>query len=323
MDSNGTANLNVIDIYHGDGTVDFALLKNQGYDGVILKATQGTTFKDNMCAANYLGAKKAGLHVGFYHFYDITNFNGVEQANFFMDSIAAYSSDYIPVIDVELIDYNNPLPYPLALSQAVKASLDTIWAVYGASMLYSNPATLKQLNASELGSYPLWIAEYNANHVQDVPGFGPWTGWQYTDTPRDESKFTDRVFLQNTTPGAPVVLDYQKKLIRLRIGAVQPNGVNDAVTKSAVMAFQRIEKLTVDGIWGQQCESGYLSIVSQPLLKKGSAGNAVRYVQYCVLTPVDGDFGSNTQSAVKQFQKDNGLVQDGIVGSKTWSALIG
>lgn len=35
----------------------------------------------------------------------------------------------------------------------------------------------------------------------------------------------------------------------------------------------------------------------------------------------DGRFGRNTEAAVRQLQKDNGLVADGIVGAKTLSAL--
>jgi len=37
---------------------------------------------------------------------------------------------------------------------------------------------------------------------------------------------------------------------------------------------------------------------------------------------VDGDFGAETLKAVKSFQKKKGLVVDGIVGPKTWKALI-
>ena len=36
---------------------------------------------------------------------------------------------------------------------------------------------------------------------------------------------------------------------------------------------------------------------------------------------VDGKIGSATEAAVKQFQKDNGLHADGIVGRNTWDKL--
>jgi peptidoglycan L-alanyl-D-glutamate endopeptidase CwlK len=35
----------------------------------------------------------------------------------------------------------------------------------------------------------------------------------------------------------------------------------------------------------------------------------------------DGDFGIITQGAVKDYQRSNGLVADGVVGPKTWSKL--
>lgn len=37
--------------------------------------------------------------------------------------------------------------------------------------------------------------------------------------------------------------------------------------------------------------------------------------------PVDGLYGSQTQQSVVQFQLNNGLVPDGVVGPKTWEAL--
>lgn len=65
-----------------------------------------------------------------------------------------------------------------------------------------------------------------------------------------------------------------------------------------------------------------------PTLKKGSTGTQVKYLQKClnylgykgkagkVLT-VDGEFGTNTEYALRAFQKKYKLVVDGIYGSKS------
>lgn len=71
-----------------------------------------------------------------------------------------------------------------------------------------------------------------------------------------------------------------------------------------------------------------MSIDELQLVKYGSKGvdvaalqGALRYKGYSL--SVDGDFGTNTQKQVKAFQKIKGLAQDGIVGAKTWKALLG
>lgn len=69
--------------------------------------------------------------------------------------------------------------------------------------------------------------------------------------------------------------------------------------------------------------------ISLPTLRKGSKGSYVTLLQTLLLNrgyklPVygaDGDFGNETLSAVKQFQANNHLTVDGIVGPKTWALL--
>lgn len=57
------------------------------------------------------------------------------------------------------------------------------------------------------------------------------------------------------------------------------------------------------------------------ILKIGSRGEDVRYLQRILNLHDDGIFGTKTEIAVKAFQKAHGLVDDGIVGAKTWAAL--
>lgn len=57
------------------------------------------------------------------------------------------------------------------------------------------------------------------------------------------------------------------------------------------------------------------------ILKLGSKGNDVKILQEYLELYVDGDFGSKTENAVKNWQSNNGLLPDGIVGTKTWDAM--
>lgn len=63
-----------------------------------------------------------------------------------------------------------------------------------------------------------------------------------------------------------------------------------------------------------------------PTLRFGNSGNSVRVLQRLLLSKryfirVDGVFGPLTETTVKAFQADRGLVADGIVGPMTWRAL--
>lgn len=64
-----------------------------------------------------------------------------------------------------------------------------------------------------------------------------------------------------------------------------------------------------------------------PLLRSGSQGNFVYLLQFILNQygynlSVDGIFGSRTQSAVRDFQRNNSLSVDGLVGTNTWRTLL-
>lgn len=75
--------------------------------------------------------------------------------------------------------------------------------------------------------------------------------------------------------------------------------------------------------------NGNVPTTDKPTLRKGASGEYVTLLQTmliqrgysCGASGADGKFGNATLNAVKSFQKKNGLVQDGVVGRATWSAL--
>ena len=64
------------------------------------------------------------------------------------------------------------------------------------------------------------------------------------------------------------------------------------------------------------------------VFRRGSFGPEVKRIQTRLRDlgfyrgPLDGDFGGGTESAVKAFQKKEGLGNDGEVGAKTWARLF-
>lgn len=69
---------------------------------------------------------------------------------------------------------------------------------------------------------------------------------------------------------------------------------------------------------------------SLPTLRKGSKGEPVRALQALLILRgqklatygTDGDFGNETEIALRAYQKTKGLTADGICGSDVWKTLI-
>lgn len=122
---------------------------------------------------------------------------------------------------------------------------------------------------------------------------------------------------------------YMQYLLRLHNYSVSPDGVFGVNTAAVVRNFQAFNGLTADGVVGRNTWSSLLVDYNpMPTLRRGAKGTAVTYLQEKLLSKlysvgtIDGVFGGNTDTAVKAFQRENGLVSDGIVGRNTWNILM-
>jgi peptidoglycan hydrolase-like protein with peptidoglycan-binding domain len=130
-----------------------------------------------------------------------------------------------------------------------------------------------------------------------------------------------------------VVKRLQRALRRTPNLGITVSGVFDAQTETAVTEFQEGAGLTVDGIVGPLTWNALPDGGPMPVLQRGSSGDVVSSLQTVLTngapgewntTPqgIDGDFGPNTEAAVKAFQTWGGVTSDGVVGDQTWSRCM-
>lgn len=147
------------------------------------------------------------------------------------------------------------------------------------------------------------------------------------------------VIRQGTTGEA--VKRLQQRLTQLGYYDSVQDGVCKADDVAAIRAFQRMNKLDVDGVAGYDTQAAlYAStaimdngqmaggaVETLTTLKKGMTGESVRQLQERLISlgylsgTADGIYGTDTAEAVYNFQKRNGLVRDGVAGAKTLTAL--
>ena len=103
-----------------------------------------------------------------------------------------------------------------------------------------------------------------------------------------------------------------------------PSNISASDHKAWLKRLQKAIGAKVDG------EPGPETLSKCPVLQDGSSGNVVKLVQeylgnYCrigVTGGYDGKFGQGTGAAVMEFQKQNDLEIDAIIGQDTWKAIL-
>lgn len=140
--------------------------------------------------------------------------------------------------------------------------------------------------------------------------------------------------------GGQDVLYTQDRLAALGYLTGISDGQYGAATKAAVLAFQKKNGLSADGVLGTNTRKRLFSEgaigakeTSQPdgvgerKLTLGMKGDDVKSVQTKLIAlgyltgKADGVYGTATESAIRRFQTRNGLTSDGICGEDTVKAL--
>jgi len=125
-----------------------------------------------------------------------------------------------------------------------------------------------------------------------------------------------------------VVKRYQARLYKLGYLTTDPDGNFGHDTEAAVKLFQELNGLIADGYVGPATKELLLSSDAQAnAMTIGMRGETVERVQKQLkklgyLSSVTGYYGSDTENAVRAFQKRNSLSSDGKVGKNTMASLF-
>lgn len=125
------------------------------------------------------------------------------------------------------------------------------------------------------------------------------------------------------------ILRLQRALNRLKITSktgkvLVEDNISDVETKTATEKLQNILGIQTTGIVGATTWNAINQILAKRIIRPNHAGGPVmRYLQYRLNVEVDGVYGSQTEEAVKKFQRQNALLADGIIGGFSWQKLIG
>lgn len=165
----------VIDLSHHN-TIPESLIDTaaSGIVGVIHKATEGSTYVDNMVDNRWYLAKQAGLLWGTYHFMRPGDMK--KQAAFYVD-ITNKNGDENTLLCADHEDEGVSL-------NDLKVWLKEVERLTGRKpIIYSGHVLKGQLPSGgdpEISGYLLWLAQY-ASKPTLPPGFARYWLWQYTD----------------------------------------------------------------------------------------------------------------------------------------------
>jgi GH25 family lysozyme M1 (1,4-beta-N-acetylmuramidase) len=260
-----------------------------------LKASEGLSNPDAKFAANRTGSAGAGLLSGGYHFF-IPTADAAQQADILSSRIGSLlPGELPPVVDIEWT--------------LIKGKRPELWENLTAAKRIEVIKTFLDEVEKRLGVKPII----------------------YTAV----SFWNDFIITKPNTPASyAFFIDYPLWIVNLKGAMTAPkpfsvatfvqNSFGELAPKNAT-AFEKLDHDFFNGGL-----SGLLSLMTKgKVFAKGSPVSAVvRDFQQLLKNRglysdlLDGDFGGNTETAVKAFQKSVGLKVTGQIDENTWKLLF-
>lgn len=150
-----------IDVSRHNGDIDFEQVRDDDYQFVFIKASEGKTYKDDAFERNYNRAREAGLKVGAYHFFR-KNRTGREQADNLLGAIKGKTFDLPLVIDLEDDWGNGAATSRQTALERVLEMLNILNDKGYQVMIYTNLDGYEKYYKDMLGDHDLWLCSFTS-----------------------------------------------------------------------------------------------------------------------------------------------------------------
>ena len=189
-----------VDVSEYQGEIDWDKIKSQGIDFAFIKATEGSTSKDNYFDTNFSKLKQMdNMLVGCYHFFSFET-KGEEQAQNYINVVGNVENDnslIIPIVDIEYYSYyKKAKPSKEWVLEELQNLLNKMEEEYRLKpIIYTTMEFYNDYIKGNFEEYDLWIRDIVFNPSLNLEN-RKWEFWQYTgkgrlDGYKGEEKFID------------------------------------------------------------------------------------------------------------------------------------
>lgn len=276
-----------VDVSEHQKTIDWQKVKKAGISGAVIRAGYGKNNIDKYAARNIKNALAAGLTVQIYWFsYAYTQEMAKREAEYCVSVIKPYFNKTTVYFDWEYdsMDYAKRK------------------GIHGTKSYWKNLITQLTIcfceRVKQLGYIPgvYYNLDYRKNYY-DLDRVSGYTQW-----------------LADYVAPMSYPCDLWQYSSKGRVSGISGNCDVNYVVKSGSGLESKSVKAKKEVCAVQ---------IEVPVLREGDSGVWVGNVQWAThVKPLDFDFGPSTTKAVKAFQKEHSLAEDGIVGSKTWEKIM-
>lgn len=171
-----------IDISHHQGKIDWLSLRNEQFQFIYIKATEGGDHKDRRFKSNWESAARHGILRGAYHYFTFCK-SGKEQADNFIATVPTEANTLPPGIDIEYAGNCKSRPKrEEVLSEVRTFAQELINYYHRRPIFYVTEEIYADYLKGEINDFPLWIRD-----IYFEPKFrdrSSWVIWQYANRGR-------------------------------------------------------------------------------------------------------------------------------------------